>query len=140
MNPKEKGEITEYIIIAQLLKDGFSVSKPCGDSQRYDLLVDIESKILKIQCKTARTKDKILTFDCCSNNWNTKIKKSYKGEIDYFMVYSPDLDKMYIAHVDNVGSTACFLRLYKPDKNNSNIRWAKDYEYSPEKLLENYES
>ena len=49
MNPKEKGEITEYIIIAQLLKDGFSVSKPCGDSQRYDLLVDVESKILKIQ-------------------------------------------------------------------------------------------
>ena len=46
-----------------------------------------------------------------------------------FVVYSGDLDKVYLVPVENVGITRTHLRL-EPSKNNQeqNVRWARNYE------------
>jgi len=58
------------------------------------------------------------------------IRKGYKGEADYFGVYSPETGKVYLVPVDEVpiGSKAK-LRL-EATKNNQQkgVKWAKDYE------------
>src|SRR5262249_41637511 len=56
------------------------------------------------------------------------IRRSYRGQADYFGVYCPQTDKVYLVPVDEVGVNGVLLRV-DPPKNNqhSRIRWAKDY-------------
>ena len=58
------------------------------------------------------------------------IMKGYRGEADYFGVYSPEMNKTYLVPVGDVPMCSkAILRLY-PTKNNQakGVRWAKDYE------------
>ena len=48
MNSKDKGDIAEAFVTARLLEMGNSVSKPFGDNQRYDIIVD-NKKDLKLK-------------------------------------------------------------------------------------------
>lgn len=56
-------------------------------------------------------------------------RRHYRGDVEYFAVYSPDLDKAYLIPVDHVGTSQATLRL-APAKNNNQhgIRMAQDYE------------
>lgn len=46
---KQKGEIAEANVIAILLEKGYAISKPLGDNQPYDLVLDKDGLLLKIQ-------------------------------------------------------------------------------------------
>jgi PD-(D/E)XK endonuclease len=49
--------------------------------------------------------------------------------IEYFAVYSPDTDKVYLIPVDHVGTTQAALRLTQPKNNNQwRHKMAVDYE------------
>lgn len=129
MDPKDRGERSEAQILARFVERGYSVLTPWGDNQRYDLVLDLGSEFVRVQCKTARLSGRGgITFSCQSVNWNTKTKKDYRGEVDIFAVYSPDLDNIFILPVEDVGTTACTLR-YKMPKNNQKkgVAWATDY-------------
>ena len=56
-------------------------------------------------------------------------RRHYQGDVEYFAVYSPDTDKVFLIPIDHVGTTQANLRLF-PTANNQekNVRWAKDYE------------
>ena len=57
------------------------------------------------------------------------IRKGYKGEADYFGVYSPDTGKVYLVPVDEVPGAIAKLRLHATKNNQQKgVRWAKDYE------------
>ncbi len=58
------------------------------------------------------------------------MRKGYKGEADYFGVYSPEMSKVYLVPVDDVpiGSKA-ILRLHATKNNQQKgVKWAHDYE------------
>lgn len=40
MESKSKGELTEMRFMVEATKQGFIVSKPFGDNQRYDFVID----------------------------------------------------------------------------------------------------
>src|SRR5262249_30713483 len=52
-NTKSIGEVSEAIILAEFLKAGFPVLLPFGDNQRYDMVVEVGGRFLRVQCKTA---------------------------------------------------------------------------------------
>ncbi len=53
-NHKEMGERSEAIIMRRLAHAGYTVLKPLGENQRYDLIIeDAERKFWRVQCKTA---------------------------------------------------------------------------------------
>jgi hypothetical protein len=56
-------------------------------------------------------------------------KRNYRGQVDYFAVYVPQIQKYYLVPVDVVGTKEGVLRL-EPTKNKQekHIRWAKEYE------------
>jgi len=130
MHKLDKGSLSEAKILAALMVAGYQVSIPWSQNSRYDLVADKDETLYRIQCKTAwLTKDKTrLKFHTCSCN-ATITQKSYQGQIELFAVYSPDLDKVYLMSVDDVGATGCALRL-KPTQNNQakRVRYATDYE------------
>jgi len=137
-NKKTIGERSEAIIIAKLLEVGYDVLIPFGDNLRYDLVIeDADGKFWRVQCKTGWLEHDgaYIEFATASTYYHTRAgrtghgRKDYRGEVDYFAVYSPDTVKVYLVPIDHVGTTSGFLRLL-PTANNQrkNIRWAKDYE------------
>lgn len=52
-NSKATGDTTEAYCLSTLLASGYSVSIPFGDNDKYDLIVDTGSRLLRVQCKTA---------------------------------------------------------------------------------------
>jgi hypothetical protein len=129
VNSKAKGEISEGHVIAHLLKLGYSVSMPFGDNQRYDLIWDDRTRLWRVQVKTARVVGGCVVFNVASTNGFTGVKTSYHGQIDLFMAYSPDLDRVYRVPIEEVGRNEVRLRVDPPrGVVISTIRWAKDYE------------
>ena len=120
------------------LQCGYVVLMPYGGNQRYDLVIeDADGKFWRVQCKTAWLKEDgaFITFNAASNHYHykggrtTNARRSYRGQVEYFAVYSPDTDKVYLIPVDHVGATQGVLRL-QPTANNQKkgVKWAKDYE------------
>lgn len=138
LNHKEMGERSEAIIIGRLVYSGYTVLKPYGENQRYDLIIeDADKQFWRVQCKTAwlsKNRTTIL-FNACSNHYaytwqkNTMTRRHYRGEVEFFAIYSPDLDKVYLIPIDHVSMNQATLRLM-PAVNNQekNVHWAKDYE------------
>ncbi len=135
---KSVGERSQAIILARLSEVGYNVLIPFGENHRYDLVIeDADRQFWRIQCKTGCISNGCIDFNTSSNYYHHLRKggrtdyrrRDYRGQIDYFAVYSPDTKKVYLVPIDHVPSTEGRLRL-EPTKNHQekNVRWAKDYE------------
>ena len=131
MNSKYKGNITELQCMLAFMKLGYNVLTPYGDCERYDFVVDVNGKLIKVQSKTASTEDNGASFKFCCRSCNRKdgkiVHQQYtKDEIDYFVTTFND--KIYLIPVEECGADKR-LRIL-PTKNGQvrGITWAKDYE------------
>ena len=130
MNSKAKGEISEAVIMAHLIKLGDIVLLPFGNNQRYDIVIERNGNFIRGQCKTAHYRKGCLEFNVCSMNGFTGKTYDYKDQIDVFWIYYPVNEKVYEISINDVGISKVRLRL-EPSKRydkSSKIRWAKDYE------------
>lgn len=134
MNTKHKGEISEAVIISEFLKAGITVSQTFGDNQSYDLIVDINGHLNRVQVKTGRLRKGTIIWNTISSH-NTfiekkfcRLSKSYKGKIDFFAVYCPDTNGCYLVPIESTTDSAGSLRLEQTkNKQVKGIKWAKDY-------------
>ena len=131
MNSKYKGNITELQSMLAFMKLGYNVLTPYGDCERYDFVVDVNGKFIKVQSKTASTEDDGASFHFSGRSCNRKDGKIVhhlytKDEIDYFVTTFKD--KTYLIPVEECGADKR-LRIL-PTKNGQvrGITWAKDYE------------
>lgn len=88
------------------------------------------ANLKKIQCKTSRLRNGVLVFQTSGLTIiKGKEKGHYRGEIDYFGVYSPDLNKCYLIPVDQVGISCCSLILDETKNyGKRKVNYAKSYE------------
>jgi len=146
---KAIGNINELKCITKFISMGFNCSIPYGDAAKYDFIVDINGKLLRMQCKSSHyvitksgSKDlDSFQFSCISSTTNTRetVRHRYTEEdIDYFC--TSFLDKVYIVPV-NECSTSKTLRLVPPKNGILTYNRAEDYlvenvikEYSEEFL------
>ena len=143
-NTSGRGLEAYTAILYALVSKGEEVLIPWADHLRYDLaIVEYECEIInakkpylcRIQCKKAR-----LTEDgscIIFNAFNTipgesgrrAAVKGYRGEIEFFGVFSPDTGKCYLVPVDAVPIGGARLRITKSRNNQEKgVRWAKDFE------------
>jgi len=52
-NSKQKGSIAEMQFMLDAAKRGFGVSKPFGDNERYDVVVDAPRRLWRVQVKAS---------------------------------------------------------------------------------------
>lgn len=87
MDTIQKGLLTELQCQLDFTKLGYIVSQPISPC-RYDFLVDIGKRIIKVQCKTCRESQiGAIIFECRSCRGTTKgysHRKYTSDEIDYF--------------------------------------------------------
>src|SRR5262249_3385399 len=103
-----KGEITESIVLARLVQLGYRCLIPWGHDRRYDIAIDDDGGLIRIQCKTVWHVEKqgCLEFNTAITyarvGGKPHIRKGYVDESDYFGVYSPDTGKVYLVPVKDV--------------------------------------
>lgn len=136
-----KGKITEMQVATYLLQQGYVVSQPLVDT-RYDFLLEVQDKILKIQVKTSSAvmnednEIEAIEFKTCNTHTNAQgtINRNYKGQIDYFATFYDNI--CYLIPIEECGSRSKKLRILPPKNNQiKGINYLKDYQI--EKILPN---
>jgi hypothetical protein len=136
LTPSQKGAAAEAAITAAVIQLGLTVLRPLCEGRRYDLIVDLEPALLRVQCKLARRVRGVLTINLqtCRHTPRGYIRTSYSAsEIDAVAVYSAELNRSFLLPVAEVsGMRDVSLRLDATRNNQAlGVRWASDYELEP---------
>lgn len=131
MEPHKKGDLTEAIVITGMIRREIPVSKPFGDNERYDILIEDPYKnIIKAQIKTGWLDDGRVIFRANSQHTNSQgnVYKPYTDDVDIFLIYSHDLNEIYLIEETEFNS-AINLRVEEPKQYHRDMNWARDYEF-----------
>lgn len=125
-----RGDINELQCILDFQKRGYYCSIPFSGSCRYDLIVDINDKLYKIQCKASSYSEDegVLKMSATRSTTNTQKTTRYtysEKEVDYF--YTSWKEYGFLIPINEVSTGKC-LRI-KPPKNGiqSTMSIASDY-------------
>lgn len=134
MNTKQVGNLTELQCATRLYELGCAVSIPFGNSEKYDLIIDINDKLYKVQCKHSSeyfNENGELEYIKFKTTWQSHNKNSWaqykyeENEIDFFATFYNG--ECYLIPQSEC-STEKRLRL-KPPKNNQTkgVSFLSDY-------------
>lgn len=129
-HPVDVGHRTEAAIIYFLITRGYSVSIPLGVNQRYDLIIDLDGRLIRAQCKTGRLQNGSIIFRTSSvvTSKTKNVVRGYHGEADVFLVRCPEVDHVYWVPVETATGGSMYLRV-DPCLNGQRqrVNWASDY-------------
>lgn len=91
-NQKRRGEWAEMRFMARASEHGMTVTKPWGDSARYDLVVECEGGFLRVQVKSTTCR-KNNSYPC---NLHGAHAAYTKEDFDFIAAYIIPLDIWYI--------------------------------------------
>jgi hypothetical protein len=115
---KRRGEMAEAAFLHKASRMGFGVSKPWGDSEPYDLIVDSGTRLWRVQVKSASHAHKYGAYMFRATGNDTKRKYSLK-EIDVLVAYIVPEDLWYVIPV-TVFQRVTGIKLYpRPRKRQS---------------------
>lgn len=133
-NTKKLGNLTELQCMTYLYQLGYSISIPFGNADKYDLVLDVNDKLYKIQIKHSSeyydefNEPEYIKFKCTwqSHNMNGYSRTQYKeNEIDFFATFYKG--QCYLIPLEECSNEKT-LRI-KPPKNNQKkgISFLADY-------------
>jgi hypothetical protein len=105
MNRKQRGELSELAFIYKATGLGFHVSKPYGDSSRYDFIVEHLGRLSKIQVKsTAQLFPSGGYYLNCQRRMKRGTYPYLSGEVDFFAAHVVPHDTWYIFPLDAIAN------------------------------------
>lgn len=133
-NSKTLGDETEVIILQELTTSGYSVSIPFGDNDPYDLIVDDDGDLYRVQCKTGwHTDARTIRFNTHSQTTRDGEyhESTYNEVIDAFAIRVPDQETIYWVDIEDAAEKKMVLR-YEAEIDHPSINWAREYEFRGE--------
>jgi hypothetical protein len=133
-HPKRIGDRSALAIMLALHNAGLDLLLPFGENTRYDLVVDLDSRLVRVQCKTGRLRNGAVFFATCSaygHHQNPQTyRRDYADEIDYFAVYCPETSGVYLIPIEDVSSKSSAALRVTPALNGQarRVRLASKYE------------
>lgn len=99
--------------ISKFVRLGYKVSIPFGGDYPYDLLIDDDNSILRVQCKHGRLRNGCVVFNTASvvKTVEGYEQRGYKGLADMFFVYAPDIDRTFLIPVGETTKGYGYLRI-----------------------------
>lgn len=129
-NSKEVGNLTELQCITGLYELGCNISIPFGNSQKYDLIIEYNNILYKVQVK--HSKDHEGTHFSFKTRWQGHNTQGYtqtsytKKDIDFFATYYKG--EVYLIPVEECSGAEKTLRIVPPkNRQIKGINFAKDY-------------
>lgn len=110
MKTGHKGNISEIMVIAELLKKNFEVAIPYGNCPGYDLLVrSTTSKWNRIQVKTAykRSNRGGVYVDFLRGSGKGKRRSYTKDDFDFLIAIKQDDGQFWVFPVESVVGLRC---------------------------------
>jgi hypothetical protein len=132
LSSNQKGAIAEAQISAAAIELGIPVLKPVNDGLRYDLVLELGTRLVRTQCKWANRVDNVVVVRCrtCRHTPRGYVRTTYTAaEIDGIAAWCPDTREAYFIPIDMIdGHSHLHLRL-APARNNQEllVHWAADY-------------
>ena len=131
---KQKGDLAELKVAADLLLRGCQLSFPFGEDCDYDLIADYAGLLHRVQVKFTQSDGHRILVRCRSHSLTKgKIRRTkyYTAKtVDWIAVYDPTTDRCYYCPSSELGSGRSELSLrITPARNGQNfgIRYAGDY-------------
>jgi len=118
---KEKGNTSLGIAIAYYTSNGYTVSIPLNDTQDYDLVVDKDNKLKRVQVKSTSCKNRDgkyqVALKSCGGTKGTTYKTIKDTQIEEVFVYLEN-QEIYIIPIDVIKnkSTLTICDKYKEYK------------------------
>ncbi len=133
LTPSQKGAAAEAAITAAVIQLGFTVLRPLCEGRRYDLIVDLEPALLRVQCKLARRVGGALAIHLGTNRFTPAgyVSTTYSAaEVDAIGAYSPELRRSFLIPIAEASGRRCIHLRLTPTRNNQarGINWASDFE------------
>lgn len=99
IHPKDKGDIAEASVIANLVKQGHKVALPVGENLPFDLIaIRPDFSLVRIQVKyRTLSKEGSVVVKLASTWKNSRVTRVIDYDlsiIDYFAVYCPEIDRV----------------------------------------------
>jgi PD-(D/E)XK endonuclease len=94
---KEQGEWVEMQFMARAAANGFTVSKPWGDSSRYDFAIENEGRFQRVQVKSTSSRDG--ASYACNTIWsapNGRSRRYSAKDVDFFAIFVIPDEAWYI--------------------------------------------
>jgi hypothetical protein len=132
LTTNQKGTLAEAKVVACAVEHRVGVSRPIDD-ERYDLILDLRPRLVRVQCKWGVRRGDVITITCRTNRRGPDgfVTSVYsEDEIDAVAAYCRDLDEYYFPPAElAVARTGVYLRL-SPCRNNqaAGVHWARDFE------------
>ena len=130
----QKGAIAESAVTLEAIRLGLDVYRPMAEGGRYDLIIDIGSQLLRVQCKYPRLHGDVVKVRCYSTRRAREglRKRTYRAaEVDLIAAYCRDLDRCFLLSADHFdGHTQVDLRV-AASRNNQRVgvNWADDFDF-----------
>jgi Holliday junction resolvase-like predicted endonuclease len=105
---KTKGDLAELMVAADLRRKGYKVAFPFGEDWDYDLIVEREGSLERVQVKYSESDGAVLAVRCRSHSLtNGKVKrvKHYTAAmIDWLAVYDQSTDRCFYVPAKELGT------------------------------------
>jgi len=109
---KRKGLIAELIFVVKAASMGFAVSKPYGDCEPYDVIIEANGRVFRIQVKSVFTTSRWgYSISVARNRQHKPVVQYSPQEIDFVAAYVVAHDAWYIIPVAEIANRA-HIRLY----------------------------
>jgi PD-(D/E)XK endonuclease len=127
-----KGAIAEAAIAAAAIELGIYILRPLVEGRRYDLLFDVDGRLLRVQCKWAPKRGNVIVVNLQTHRHTPRgyVRTTYSAdEVDGIGIYCQALKECFYVPIEKAAGHRCLhLRLARAANGQSAaINWAADY-------------
>ena len=129
MNSKSYGDIAELAVAAKLAKLGYIVSRPLSDNAPYDLIIDKNGTLQKVQVKARRTRRGRVYIEMYSSMTNY-VRMYEKEDFDILAVYHIETGDIAFISRNEITTKQLVLQVDNSkrfSKNSFNMKFFEDY-------------
>lgn len=117
---KLRADIAESAVITELLRRGFNVLRPVGDRLPYDVGIDLNGKLIRLQVKSAwyEVSKRLYTVDARRTKTNRRrMRRAWYavGDFDFAILYVPKENVCYVMPVETFMSYRSGISLVERD-------------------------
>lgn len=130
-----KGNAAELAIAAEAARLGLSVFGPLTEHGRYDLILEVAGRLLRVQCKWGACNGETISVRLASSYHSPTrgyvVRKYTAEEVDLIAVYCDYTKRSYLLPIETVLGLGLLTLRLKPPRNNqrASLNFAADYEF-----------
>jgi hypothetical protein len=131
---KTRGDLAELRVAADLVERGYRIAIPFGEESDFDLVIERDGRLERIQVKNTKSDGNEFTVRCRSHSLTNgkvrHVKRYTAAMIDWLAVYDQTSDRCYYLPAAELkdGMNMTHLRLTEArNGQRAGIRFAGDY-------------